>query len=202
MKHLAWFTFGWLFAGVVQATDLAVDVRQRLAQPKVLRGEFAQAKQVSGFSKQLLSKGDFLVARERGVIWRTREPFAAVLKLTPTEIVATQGAGDVAFRLSASTEPTVRVINSLMFSLLNGDVAALGEQFTVSGSVQAKSWSLVLVPKQAAFAKILTRVALSGDQYVRNIVIDEANGDKTTLGFHKQSVEPGQLSAQEVKQFD
>ena len=183
------------------AADLATDVRSRLAQPAVLRGEFEQAKQVRGFKKQLLSKGDFLVARERGVVWRTREPFASVLKLTPTEIVATQG-GDVAFRLSASTEPTVRVINSLMFSLLNGDVTALGEQFTLSGSVDGKSWSLVLVPKQVAFSKILTRVGLSGDAYVRRMVMEEANGDKTVISFHGQRPDPAKLSPEEAQRFD
>lgn len=201
MRGCAAFVVGLVLACTAHAADLAAEVRQRLAQPQVLRGEFEQAKQVRGFKKQLLSKGDFLVARERGVIWRTREPFAGVLKLTPNEIVATQG-GDVAFRLSASTEPTVRVINGLMFSLLNGDVAALGEQFVVSGSVDGKAWSLVLVPKQVAFAKILTRVELGGDQYVRRIVMDEANGDKTTIAFHAQGSDPAKLSLEEAKRFD
>lgn len=183
------------------AADLLADVRARLAQPAVLRGEFEQTKQVVGFKKALLSRGDFLVARERGVVWRTREPFASVLKLTPNEIVATQG-GDVAFRLSASTEPTVRVINGMMFSLLNGDVAALGEQFKMDGSVDSKSWSLTLVPKQAAFTRILTRVELSGDVHVRRIVMDEANGDRTVIRFHGQVSEPAKLSAEEASRFD
>lgn len=201
MKKNILLTVALIFGCAAQAADLAADVRSRLSQPSVLRGEFEQVKQVRGFKKQLLSKGDFLVARERGVVWRTREPFASVLKLTPTEIVATQG-GDVAFRLSASTEPTVRVINGLMFSLLNGDVAALGEQFELSGTVDAKSWSLVLIPKQAAFAKILTRVELSGDVYVRRIVMDEANGDQTAISFHGQRPDPAKLSPQENQRFD
>ncbi len=190
-----------LVSAVASAADLVADVRTRLAQPAVLRGEFEQSKQVQGFKKPLQSKGDFLVARERGVVWRTREPFAGVLKLTPTEIVATQGQ-DVAFRLSATTEPTVRVINGLLFALLNGDVAALDAQFKLEGSVQAKAWTLNLVPKQAAFAKILTHVELSGDQYVRRVVLDEANGDRTTISFHGQVVEPAKLTADEAARFE
>nr|WP_295787229.1 outer membrane lipoprotein carrier protein LolA [Rhodoferax sp.] len=201
MKKVVMLVMVLVVSCATYAADLAADVRSHLAQPNVLRGEFEQAKQVRGFKKQLLSKGDFLVARERGVVWRTREPFAGVLKLTPNEIVATQGR-DVAFRLSASTEPTVSVINRLMFSLLNGDVAALGEQFTLSGTVDVKSWSLVLVPKQAAFAKILARVELGGDSYVRRIVMDEANGDKTTISFHGQRPDPAKLTAEEAHWFD
>jgi hypothetical protein len=201
MKNYVLLIVALVLGCAAQAADVATDVRSRLSQPSVLRGEFEQVKQVRGFKKQLLSKGDFLVVRERGVVWRTREPFASVLKLTPTEIVATQG-GDVAFRLSASTEPTVRVINSLMFSLLNGDVAALGEQFALSGTVDAKSWSLVLIPKHAAFAKILTRVELSGDVYVQRIVMGEANGDKTSISFHGQRPDPAKLSPEEARRFD
>lgn len=201
MKQIGLGCMLFLLALASHAADLMVDVRSRLGQPAVLRGEFEQSKQVAGFKKALLSKGDFLVARDRGVIWRTREPFASVLKLTPNEIVATQG-GEIAFRLSANTEPSVRVINGLMFSMINGDIAALAEQFKIAGSAEAKSWSLTLVPKQAAFAKILTRIELSGDVYVRRIAMDEANGDRTVIQFHKQTPEPAKLSADEVARFD
>lgn len=190
-----------LLACTANAADLMADVKSILGQPAVLRGEFEQSKQVAGFKKALVSKGDFLVARERGVIWRTHEPFPSVLKLTPHEIVATQGT-ETAFRLSASTEPTVRVINGLMFSLLNGDVAALAEQFKIAGTTEPKSWSLTLVPRQAAFSKILTRIELSGDLYVRRIAMDEANGDKTVIQFRRQNPEPVKLSADEAARFD
>lgn len=201
MKQLGFGFLLFLLASVANAADLMADVRERLGQPAVLRGEFEQSKQVAGFKKALLSKGDFLVARDRGIFWRTREPFSSVLKLTPNEIVATQG-GTVAFRLSANAEPTVRIINGLMFSLLNGDVAALGEQFKIAGTTETKSWSLTLVPKQAGFAKILTRIELSGDVYVRRIAMDEANGDRTVIQFYKQTPEPLKLSADEAARFE
>lgn len=201
MKRLVLGCVLVLLTCLVNAADLLADVRTRLGHPTVLRGEFEQSKQVAGFKKALLSKGDFLVARERGVVWRTREPFAGELKLTPHEIVATQG-GELSFRLTASAEPTVRVINGLMFSLLNGDIAALAEQFDLDGNVQTKSWSMTLLPKQAAFAKVLTRIELSGDLYVRRIAMHEANGDRTVIQFHKQTSEPARLSAEEAARFD
>ena len=201
MKQIGFGFLLLLLALTGNAADLMADVRARLGQPAVLRGEFEQSKHVAGFKKALQSKGDFLVARNRGVIWRTREPFPSVLKLTPDEIVATQG-GEIAFKLSANAEPTVRVINGLMFSLLNGDVAALAEQFKIAGTADNKSWSLTLVPNQAAFAKILTRIELSGDLYVRKMAMDEANGDRTVIQFHKQTPEPAKLSADEAARFD
>ncbi len=62
---------------VQAAPDLAASVRQQLVQAPVLRGEFEQSKQVQGFSKPLISRGSFIVSRERGVLWLTKTPFAS-----------------------------------------------------------------------------------------------------------------------------
>lgn len=180
--------------------DVVATVKQRLEQPTVLRGSFEQSKQIEGFKKPLLSAGDFIVSRERGVLWRTIKPFPSVLKLTRDEIVASQGDA-VTFRLSADTEPSVRIINGLMFSLLNGDVAALGKQFAISGSTTLDEWSLDLKPRQAAFAKLIRAIALKGDAHVREIAIDEANGDKTQIRFSDQISVPASLSAAELERF-
>ena len=182
-------------AAVVQA------VRERLVQVPVLRGEFEQSKQVQGFAKPLVSRGSFLVARERGVLWQTRTPFASQLRLTRDEIVATQN-GAVAFRLDASKEPSVRVINGLMFSLLNGDLGGLAEHFRIEGAAEGRAWRLQLVPRQAALARLMNRIELAGDQHVRSIRIDEANGDRTAIRFSAQSSEPAALQADEAARFD
>ena len=190
-----------LIALPAQASDdVIATVRAQLEQPNVLRGNFTQAKRIEGFSKPLLSSGDFIVSRERGLLWRTAKPFPGVLKLTRDEIVASQD-GAVTFRLSADNEPSVRIINSLMFSLLNGDVAALGKQFTINGSATPQQWSLDLKPKQAAFAKLIRSIAVKGDRHVSEISIDEANGDRTQIRFSDQVSVPATLSADELERF-
>lgn len=190
-----------LIAMPAQASDdVVAAVKAQLEQPNVLRGNFEQSKQIEGFSKPLLSSGDFIVSRERGVLWSTTKPFPSVLKLTRDEIVASQGDA-VTFRLSADSEPSVRIINELMFSLLNGDVAALGKQFAISGTTTAKEWALDLKPKQAAFAKLIRAIALKGDAHVGEIAIDEANGDKTQIRFSDQISAPANLSADELERF-
>jgi len=191
-----------LFCLGAQAQDLAQSVRQQLVQPPVLRGEFEQSKQVQGFARPLVSRGSFIVARERGVLWITRTPFPSQLRLTRDEILATQANGAVAFRLDASKEPAVRVINGLMFSLLNGDLGGLEQHFKIEGSADAKAWALVLTPKAGAIARLMNRIELAGDRHVRSIRIDEANGDKTTIRFSAQASEPATLSAEEARRFD
>ena len=184
------------------AQDLAQSVRQQLAQPQVLRGEFEQSKQVQGFARPLVSRGSFVVAKEKGVLWSTAKPFASQLRLTRDEILATQANGAVAFRLDASKEPAVRVINGLMFSLLGGDLGGLAEHFRIDGEAGAKGWSLVLTPKSSSLAKLMSRIELAGDKYVRSIRIAEANGDQTQIRFSAQTSEPAALSAEEAQRFE
>ncbi|MBP6853427.1 MAG: hypothetical protein KA164_17645, partial [Rhodoferax sp.] len=79
-------------------------VRARLADAPVLRGEFEQRKSVRGFRNPLVSRGDFMVARGRGVIWRTREPFASSLALTRDRLVARSSDGTVSRTIDAREE--------------------------------------------------------------------------------------------------
>lgn len=162
------------------APDLAQAVRERLQQPEWLRGEFTQTKKVPGFAKPLVSTGNFVAARGRGVLWRTLKPFASELRLTQHEIRATQG-GQTAMRLEAAREPAVRVINTLMFSLLNGDVSGLAGLFELDGSVKGTAWQLALVPRPGALQQVLKRVELEGDGFVRRIQLFEANGDESLI---------------------
>jgi hypothetical protein len=176
------------------APDLAQAVRERLQQPEWLRGDFTQAKKVPGFAKPLVSSGNFVAARGRGVLWRTVKPFASELRLTQNEIRATQG-GQTAMKLDASREPAVRVINTLMFALLNGDVSGLAELFELSGSTKGAGWQLALVPRPGALQQVLKKVELEGDGFVRRIQLFEANGDESLIQLANQRTdgtpEPG-----------
>jgi outer membrane lipoprotein-sorting protein len=167
------------------APDLAQAVRERLQQPEWLRGDFTQTKKVPGFAKPLVSTGNFVAARGRGVLWRTVKPFASELRLTQHEIRATQG-GQTAMKLDASREPAVRVINTLMFALLNGDVSGLADLFELSGSTKGAGWQLALTPKSGPLQQVLKKVELEGDGFVRRIQLFEANGDESLIQLSNQ----------------
>ena len=183
----------WPVAAIAEP-GLAQAVRERLQQPDWLRGEFTQTKKVPGFAKPLVSTGDFVAARGRGVLWRTLKPFASELRLTQNEIRATQG-GQTAMRLDAAREPAVRLITTLMFSLLNGDVSGLADVFELTGTTKGASWQLSLTPKPGALQQVLKKVELEGDGFVRRIQLFEANGDESLIQLTGQRVdvapEPG-----------
>ncbi len=177
--------------------DLAAQVKARLDPSAVVRGTFEQKKQVKGFKRPLVSRGDFLVARGRGVRWHTATPFESVLTVRPDDIRSTQHGAEV-FRLDAAKEPTVRLINQVLFALLAGDVEVLRTHFTVTGAMEPKGWRLQLVPKAPGLAQVLARVTLEGDAFVRALELTEGSGDATQIRIETPSGSAALTQAEEA----
>ncbi|HEX7641730.1 MAG TPA: outer membrane lipoprotein carrier protein LolA [Burkholderiaceae bacterium] len=182
MKKLPVLCCTLLASALVQAAAPVEKIEAMLAKPAILCGKFEQTKQLAGMKKPLLSTGRFCVVQGKGVLWRTLQPFPATLRLTKDEIVNFQG-DRVAMRLDAKTEPTVRMINSVLFSMLAGDLSQLGKLFESDGAVEGKGWHVALKAREPALAKAVGAITLSGDNYVRGIRMDEAGGDHTAIVF-------------------
>jgi hypothetical protein len=166
------------------AQELVKQVRARLVDAPLVRGQFEQKKTVAGFKKPLVSKGDFLLARGQGVLWNTRTPFASTLTLTRKSLSAEQGPGGAAYHLDSAKEPALAAMNELLFALLAGDVASLRQRFKVEGTlVGATGWRLELTPTDAGLARIFKSIHLEGDEYVRQVRMEETRGDSSVILF-------------------
>jgi hypothetical protein len=178
------------------------DVRQRLTSEPVVRGGFEQRKTVKGFRNPLVSSGEFVVARQRGVLWRTLEPFASTLVVTRDRVLARGADGSVARRLSASEEPAVRAISETLFGVMAADLTALATRFQIEGElVGREGWRLQLLPRDAALARWVQRVELDGDRFLRAVRLQEGSGDQTQIRLARHSTS-ATLSAEEEAQFE
>jgi hypothetical protein len=200
MQRLIAFLIVSLAAVTAHAAAPIARIEAMLAKPNQLCGRFDQTKQLAGMKKPLLSNGRFCVVAGKGVLWRTLKPFPNTLRLTRDEIVHFQGER-VAMRLDAQQEPTVRMINSVLFSLLAGDLGQLDSLFEVDGSADATSWKVALKARAPALAKAIGAISLDGGAYVRNIVINEAGGDRTEIVFSDIKTGPGAITAEEAALF-
>jgi len=190
-------------APLVQAADAAVDaITQAVARPDVLRGQFTQEKQVSGFKNPLRSQGQFVVARKHGVIWSTLKPFPSEVVVTADRILSRQRDGSTRVELDARQQPAMRSVNAIMFALMSGDVQALSSQFNVEATREGQGWRLKLTPKSAMLAKAFQSLTLQGDRYVRQVEIIEANQDRTRIQFTALSEAPATLNADEARRFE
>jgi outer membrane lipoprotein-sorting protein len=183
-------------AAAAQAAAPVAKIQSMLAKPEQLCGRFEQSKQLAGMKKPLASSGRFCVVAGRGILWRTLKPFPGTLRVTRDEIVNYQGER-VANRLTATQEPTVRMINGVLFSLLAGDFSQLESLFEVEGTADAR-WKVVLKARSAALAKAIGTIALDGDAYVRNIRILEASGDQTDIVLSDIKTGPAAVTPEEA----
>nr|BDT33814.1 outer membrane lipoprotein carrier protein LolA [Myxococcus sp. MH1] len=180
-----------LWGAAASARDVVSQVRERLVDVPLLRGDFEQKKTVSGFKKPLVSRGVFLLSREQGVLWDTKAPFASTLTLTRKSLSAEQGTGAASYHLDASKEPGLAAVNEVMFALLSGDVKALSRRFKVEGElVGAAGWKLTLTPTDTGLQRVFRSIHLEGDQYVRRVQLEEARGDSSVILFDKLSQTP------------
>jgi len=171
-------------AGVVSAAEpaLLAKVRERLVDAPVLKGRFEQRKAVKGFRNPLVSQGDFVVARAKGVVWATREPFASTLVVTRDRLLTRQSDGSVGDQVDASREPGIRAVNEMLFALMAADLQALSARFDIDGALAGKDgWRLALKPRDAALARWVTRIELDGDRFVRRVRLAEASGDTAEI---------------------
>ena len=176
------------------------EIQSMLTKPKVLCGHFDQSKQLTGLKKPMVSNGRFCVVADKGVLWRTLQPFPNTMRLTRDEIVHLQG-DRVAMRLDAKQEPAVRMINSVLFALLGGDLGQIEKWFEVDGAIHDNSWSVTLKAREPALAKAISSVALNGDAYVKNITISETSGDRTRIVFSKIQTGDVAMSVDEAALF-
>jgi hypothetical protein len=198
-QHFIGFCFMLCSLPLLGAAPLAT-IESMLLKPSILCGRFEQKKQLVGLKNAVNSSGRFCVVADKGVLWRTLRPFPNTLRLTRDEIVQLRG-NHVALRVEAKKEPTVRLINTVLFALLAGDIGQLGKLFEVDASVQDKAWSITLKALEPGLAKAIGSIALKGGVYVRSITIDEASGDRTSIDL--MAIETGEsaMNVDEARLF-
>ncbi|MFC3458332.1 outer membrane lipoprotein carrier protein LolA [Massilia haematophila] len=183
--------------GGANAAAPITKIQSMLAKPEQLCGRFEQTKRLAGMKKPLASSGRFCVVAGKGVLWRTLKPFPNTLRLKRDEIVHLQGER-VSMRLDASQEPTVRMINGVLFSLLAGDLGQLDSLFEVDGSVAGDSWKVTLKARSPALARAIGAISLDGGAYVRGIRMVEESGDRTDISFTDIKTGPGAVLPEEA----
>ncbi|MBV8624799.1 MAG: outer membrane lipoprotein carrier protein LolA [Herbaspirillum sp.] len=176
-------------------------IQAALAKPAVMCGRFDQTKQLSGIKKPLQSHGRFCVLKDRGILWQTLQPFPNTLRITRESIVQMQD-GRVAMKLDAQQEPVVKMINSVLFSLLAGDLSQLDSLFELDGTLRDGHWQVALKARQPALAKAIGDISLEGSAYVEKVLMKEAGGDRTEISFSAIKTGDAAITAQEGAMFD
>lgn len=159
----------------VQAFDLDALNAQLRAHP-VLRGDFVQEKHLRALPQPLVSRGQFVLVRDQGLLWHVRSPLQQDYRIGAAGIARRTSEGWQAGSGSASERQ-----NRLILALLSGDAKTLAADFNLQLQGRAQAWTLLLRPRGALLEQIFSQVRLSGGQNVEQIEIFETQGDRTLM---------------------
>ncbi|MDR2862590.1 MAG: outer membrane lipoprotein carrier protein LolA [Puniceicoccales bacterium] len=179
------------------------ELQTQLAGRPVVRCDFVQERQISGFARPLKSQGAILVARDHGLWWHQQKPFEMTLLLDSQRMVQTV-AGQAPQIITAEKNPQLFQFNHLLVAIFRADRAVLEKNFTVTFTDGA-GWTLVLIPKEAPLNKVFRRITLTGDSVdaarLVQIVLEDTQNDRTTLRFLNHRGGSAELSEVEKAYF-
>lgn len=169
--------------------DTLTQIAAQIDQYPVVKARFTQTRKMLALKRPLVTTGQFVFAREYGVLWQIEQPYRISYVLGEDKIIEIGSDGSRKER-SAKDVPGFAQVGRVFRAMLGAHTGILNEYFDVSVEGNIKQWTIRLKPKQAQLAAFLGNMRLSGAQHVESIVIDEASGDRTEILF------------QEIKGFD
>lgn len=176
-------------------------LQQHFASQPVIRASFEQTRTISGMAQPLVSRGQLLIAQQRGLWWQQTSPFAMTLILDDKRMVQTI-SGQPPQIITADSNPQMFQFNHLLRALFQADEKVLRENFDVDFQDRSSdSWQLGLTPKAAPLNKIFNRIDLQGTTFLNRITLDDKQGDKTVILLSDTRTEPHQLTDEERARF-
>ncbi|WP_052065785.1 LolA family protein [Thalassospira australica] len=160
-----------------------------IAENEYLRGTFELARHLNGFEKPLLSRGEFVLSPQHGLIWKTTFPFPGVTVFEEGGIFSVDQNGQ---RDAMAKGNETRQFVTMISSVLSGNWNPLESQFNISESTaKTKEWNINLTPYPNSFAgSQIELITAQGNAFVQEVVIIKPSSDQDIITFDGQTIEP------------
>ncbi len=169
---------------------------------KVMRGNFAQRKEIKSLARKFSGYGTFVVSRDDGIIWNTQKPFPSMMIVTGSKVVQVSSQGK-ASAIDAGQNPVFAEFAGTIRAVFSGSPEALFARFNVyflPSSASGGEWKIGLVPKDSVIRSVVASMVLSGSEHLDHFSMEEPSGDTVQYDFTAQTFSGG-LTDDEQKQF-
>lgn len=180
-------------AGVGKPATVALleHIQQTLKKVQTVEADFVQEKHLKILDQPLIIRGHFALQKPDRLIWIVREPVRYAVRIEGEEVRQWDEDTKRVDVIHLGGDPTFKAISDQIQSWFLGDYEALAKSYDVV-LLSEKPLMLAFTPKpDSMVAKLLKRVAVTfadDEQYIDQMVIDEAGGDSTTLKFVRTQV--------------
>jgi hypothetical protein len=160
-----------------------VELCARIARQAVVQGRFTQVKHVRRLSKDFVSRGRFLFAGQRGIVWEVQAPFPSTTVMSRQRLVQRTPDGGQSV-LEGGANPVFRRFADTLQAVFSGNLAAMEAEFEVFFLPErGGSWRLGLVPREQALRALIASLQISGGEYLGEVLLSEAGGDTVRYTF-------------------
>lgn len=167
---------------LASAFDLQ-QLSEQLAKPDVIHGQFVQEKHLRALPQPLISKGNFVLAKNHGLLWLLKTPLQQDYRITANGIARRDGnVWQLLPNKSAGAEQ-----NRLFLAVLQGDSSGLQRDFELALSGDAQQWKLTLTPRSVLLKQVFNQINIDGGELVQTIELLETQGDSTVLRMKDSS---------------
>lgn len=176
-------------------------LQQRFTEQPVIRAHFEQTRTIKDLPQPLRSQGNMLIARDRGLLWDQTNPFPMQLLLDDKRMVQAVN-GQPPQTITAENNPQMFQFNHLLRALFQADRNVLEANFRVQfHDAGAGRWQLRLTPIAAPLDKLFASIELAGSTFLEHIVLNDKQGDRTTIALTQHQLTPAQLTDAERQRF-
>ena len=136
-------------------------VSAALARNKVTRGNFVLERTAANKSRALKSSGEFVIASDYGIIWKTEKPIKSGQAAAKNFTVAETASGKRT-KIDGSQNPVYLQMALLTSALWSGDLEAVQAAAEINFRSDENSWTLELFPKDQAVQMALEKIVVEG----------------------------------------
>ncbi len=175
-----------LSVGSVFAAQPLDQICQSMAQDGIVHAHFTQEKTLAGLPKPLKSTGEFILWKNKGILWQTKTPFVHKILLSPKGIFRLEE--DKKLPLMKGQHQDQFILN-ILTKVLSGAFSEIHEfQVDVLSLKGDKPWKVRLAAK-GGMAKFLSSITIEGDQFIHHITVLRANGDRDEISLDHHQLE-------------
>lgn len=144
------------------------------------RVRFVETKEISVLDRPLESSGELAFTPPDRLEKHVTSPGDERMVADRERLVFERGGRRQ--ELALADYPQVAVLVESIRGTLAGDRAALERTYVLDLRGDAATWRLVLTPRDAALARLVTRVTIEGSQaQVQRVTVEQADGDRSVM---------------------
>ncbi len=178
----------FLFAdnSVQDINTILAGLEKTMAQVKTIQTDFIQEKNLALFDQKIILKGKVFIQKPGLLSWRVFTPMRYSMVIKATTISQWDEDTNQVQQVSMAKNPSFQVAIDQMQNWFCGTYKSMLGEYKIS-LVTAQPFTLQFVPLENALSRnFITRVTVlfqNDERYIKEIRIEEKNGDSTKLIF-------------------